>query len=151
GNGTMRSWVRLGSDGHPVAIGVTTTAEGFDGWPAKPEGHPHFEDVLHLPAQAAETPFVHVGVSWMHRGHEPYGKYDVTHIDYHFFTISEDERAQITTIGDDTTRVFAKPCDDCTPRGYIDLHVASPGQGNHWANKDAPELHGQPFTQTFLY
>src|SRR5262249_11040044 len=122
--------------------------------PTKPEstlGTVHLEDVLHLPEQASMTAFDHVGVSWQHRGHEPYGVYDLKHIDLHFFTISEQERMKITTVGSDTAAVFRKPCDDCTPAGYIDMHVAAPTQGNHWVDANAPELHGEPFTQTFLF
>src|SRR5262249_13157416 len=137
GAGEMRSWVTIDTDGTPLALGVTLSEAAMTGWPTKPEstlGTVHLEDVLHLPEQASMTAFDHVGVSWQHRGHEPYGVYDLKHIDLHFFTISEQERMKITTVGSDTAAVFRKPCDDCTPAGYIDMHVAAPTQGNHWVD-----------------
>src|SRR5262245_13028749 len=65
GNGTARTWVTLGADGKPTAIGVTFTEAALTGLP--PALTPRLiwtEFLLPLPPEASVTGFNHVGLNW---------------------------------------------------------------------------------------
>jgi hypothetical protein len=156
GNGTVRSWVQLGKDSKPTAIGVTlseTALSGLSTTPAKtPAEMMKHENPLELPRQAAATGFDHISVDWNPQGHDPQGIYDKPHFDFHFYRISRAARDQITAVGKDLVKC-AKPLPKrFVPAGYILPPKAElPRMGAHWLDPASPELHGQLFTQTFIY
>lgn len=149
GNGAIRSWVTLDRNGHPAAIGVTFSEAALSGLPA---GEAGAEYLLSLPPQAQATAFDHIGVDWNAHGHPPAGIYNVPHFDVHFYTISPQERDRITAQGDDLLKSNRKPAAEYMPSGYVMVpDSAVPRMGSHLANPQSGELHGQPFTRTFLY
>jgi hypothetical protein len=149
GNGTIRSWVTLDKNGDPTAIGVTFSEAALSGLPAK---EPDTEYLLSLPPQASATAFNHIGLDWNVKGHQPTGVYDVPHFDFHFYTITPQERDRITAQGDDLARVNRQPSAEYMPAGYVLVpDSAVPRMGSHLANPRSGELHGQPFTKTFLF
>lgn len=153
GNGTIRSWVKLGSDCNPTAIGVTFTEAALTGLPAEPpQGELGFSHKLALPPQAAATPFNHISVDWNPKGHEPDHIYNVGHFDFHFYMISPEERRSMTLEGDGLAK-FKKPlAAEFVPEDYIYAPNSEvPGMGAHWVYKNAHEFHGQAFTSTFIY
>jgi hypothetical protein len=85
-------------------------------------------------------------VNWNSSGHEPDNVYTVPHFDFHFYTSNQ---ADVMNYMDDA-KLNAEP-----PAGYIPAnHISGPGvpmMGKHFIDANTPELHGQPFTQTFLY
>jgi len=151
GKGAARSWVKLDRDGNPTAIGVTFDEAALDGLPTDlPHGQHGTEHVLALPPQAA--PFDHIMINWNPHGHEPDNIYTVQHFDFHFYTISEQERTRITAQGDDLIKTKRRPSAEFVPEGYVyapDSEV--PQMGAHWVDPLSHEFHGHAFTKTMLY
>lgn len=170
GNGQARSYVLLDekNGGAPLEIGVALTEQALDGLPAPdPDhagGHPAmYSYLLPLPARMP-SPFRLVELNWNPAGHEPPGVYDKPHFDFHFYTVSLDERNAIVPSDPDyTTRAANFPQGDFVPAGYMVLPPppapapAVPMMGVHWVNLSAPEIQppGSPdhgsFTRTFIY
>jgi hypothetical protein len=149
GNGTVCSWVTLDRNGHPAAIGVTFSEAALSGLPGGKDGA---EYLLQLPPQAKDTAFDHIGLDWNASGHPPAGIYNVPHFDFHFYTISPQERDRITAQGDDVAKSNKQPSAEYMPSGYVMVpDSAVPRMGSHLANPQSRELHGHPFTRTFLY
>jgi hypothetical protein len=154
GDGQVRAWVRLDPAGQPAALGVTFPESALSNLPAGTTGRsccdgPEF--VLPLPADIPSLPFTHVVVNWNPKGHEPAGVYDKPHFDFHFYTISSETRESITAAGDDLARCTKPLAAGAVPAGYVPAPGGVPRMGAHWILATTPELHGQPFTKTFLY
>ncbi len=142
GNGLVRTWERLDGAGALEAVGVTFGESMLSGLPE--------EDVqlsLALPGSSASSPFTHVLLDWAPHGHVPPGVYDVPHFDVHFYIVPEAERLAVEGAPEDTVPVQER----YLPAGYISTVEVVPAMGVHWADGAAPELNGEPFTQTFLY
>ena len=153
GRGQARSWVSLDKDGNPTAIGLTFNEAALSALPTEPPpGELGTEISLALPAEASSTAFKHIGLNWNPRGHVPAKIYDTPHFDFHFYMITEEERARITAIGDDLLRVKKQPAAQFVPEGYVYAPDSEHARmGAHWVNPLSKELQGQAFTSTFLY
>jgi hypothetical protein len=156
GDGTVRSWVQLGKDNKPAAMGVTlseTALRGLETTPAKtPAEMMKHENPLTLPRQAAATGFDHISVDWNPQGHDPKGIYDKPHFDFHFYRISQAARDQITATGKDLAKCDKLPSKRFIPAGYILAPKTEfPRMGAHWVDPTSPELTGKLFTSTFIY
>jgi hypothetical protein len=153
GAGRARSWVSLDRDGRPTAVGVTFSEAALSTLPQ--ESHAGAEGVaisLALPAEAAATAFRHVGLDYNPHGHEPVKIYDTAHFDFHFYMISETEREGITATGEGLAKGNRQPAAEFIPEGYVAVpNGLVPRMGAHWVNPVSRELHGQPFTSTFLF
>ncbi len=124
-----------------------------------------YEHVLELPASAKRTThFKHLVVNWNNHGHPPPAIYDKPHFDFHFYTISNAVRTSITAPMADEMCGPTLPlsCDDLdtalkpltpaqTPPDFFSLGAVEPGMGNHMLDGTAPELAGEPFTQTWIF
>jgi len=146
GRGSVRSWVRLASNGAPNGIGVTLTESALTNLPSS-----GFELVLTLPNVPNVAPFNHIGLNWNPQGHPPSGVYNKAHFDVHFYTVTTQERNAINS-SDGGAKIYQAPDPAFLPPDY-DL---SPGSGDarmgsHWWDVAAPELNGQPFTHTLIY
>jgi hypothetical protein len=154
GDGSIRSWVRVGTDGYPLAVGVTFTESALNNLPTGGgksccDG-PEF--ALALPKNIPSLPFQHIVVNWNPTGHPPEGIYTVPHFDFHFYTISADEREAITGAGEDAAKCAKPLAAECVAPGYIcPPGTVVPKMGTHYLSAATPELHGQKFTKTFLY
>jgi hypothetical protein len=153
GKGEVRSWVSLDQGGKPTAIGLTFSESALKTLPAElPHGKEGMEISLALPAEAGATAFKHVGLDWNPQGHPPAKIYDSAHFDFHFYMITEEERARITATGDDLLKAKREPAVEFVPEGYVHIpDSAIPRMGSHWVNPLSKELQGQTFTTTFLY
>lgn len=153
GKGTVRSWVTLDERGNPTAIGVTFDEAALDGLPADaPHGQLGTEYVLALPPEAGATAFDHVLMNWNPHGHQPSTIYDVGHFDFHFYTINQQERTQITAKGDDLAKTQRRPPAEFVPEGYVYApNSEEPQMGAHWIDPVSHEFHGQAFTRSLLY
>jgi Domain of unknown function (DUF5602) len=173
GNGRARSYVvRRDRDGRTVEVGVALDAAALQGLPmAAPHagagnGHDHGESgeyLLPLPRRHG-TSLQLIELNWNPGGHEPPGIYDVPHFDFHFYTISKDERDAIVPSDPEfMTKAARFPAQSDVPAGFMVLPPAPapvpavPKMGVHWSNLAAPELQPPgsanyaPFTHTFIY
>lgn len=166
GQGQMKTFVTLNGSGKPQAVGVHFTAETLSGLPA--EGS---ESVLNFPTAIEATPFNHFALNWNPHGHDPSEIYTVPHFDFHFYTISQQERADIKAgsctsaqnnhvpnppgVVPVTCEVFdqamqALPA-DMLPTDYTLIPAVEPEMGTHLVDLTSPEFNGQPFTHTWIY
>jgi hypothetical protein len=152
GSGTARTLVAVGPDGKPGTVGVSLSPSALDGLPAEPPA----DDTgwltrLPLPAGMALPPFDHVGLYWNPHGLEPHGVYTVSHFDVHFFMSPPEELDRITAMDRDLERVYRLPPATAIPAGYLlPPNTQHRRMGVHWVDTSAAELHGQPFTATFI-
>ena len=153
GQGQARSWVSLDQKGNPTAVGLTFSEAALSTLPKEPPADTPWTEVsLALPAQASATAFKHIGLNWNPNGHAPAKIYDTPHLDFHFYMITEAERAGITAEGEDLLRTKKQPAAEFVPAGYIYAPDSEHARmGAHWINPLAKELQGQTFSTTFLY
>ena len=141
-SGSARSYVTLDRFGAPTDLGVALTEAALTGLPTAMA-----EYVLALPTEASATLFKHAVINWMPMGHPPPMVYTVPHFDFHFYMITNDERVAIV-VGD--PKLIQQPAAEFVPAGFV-VGAASAGMGLHWRDPDAPEMHGEPFTKTFIH
>jgi hypothetical protein len=190
GDGTMRTFHTHDAAG-TVAIGVRMTAGALQNMPTEPSDGQHdvmdgdmlvlpccgHEIILPIPPSIREqTPIEHVVLNYNPDGHGPPGVYDHGHFDFHFYTISNDERlsiagstdaaqicADISTVDPSFPPVpVPMTCEqvalttmplpaDQVPTDYISVGAVEPAMGNHLIDPNAPEFHGSTFAHTFIY
>jgi hypothetical protein len=149
GDDNVHTYVVMGQGDRPTEIGVVVPEAALENLPEETT-----ELNLPLPQRAvAKPPFTEVGLNWNPQGHSPDGIYTVPHMDFHFYTISQAERQQITATGP-SDRSYVIPDIKAIPAGYVMApDSAEPTQGSHWIDPTAPELQGTPhgFAHTFIY
>jgi hypothetical protein len=179
GNGTARTYVVFGEGNHtvPLEVGVALSEGAMEGLPAPnphaahaaaASAHEHLDNhvyLLSLP-KGGVAPYRFVELDWNPGGHEPPGIYDRPHFDFHFYTISPEERTAIVP----SDPQFQKKADMLPPeaqRPPFYAVAAPPGapapgvplMGVHWVDMRSPELQQmlgkpeayRPFTTTFIY
>ncbi len=143
----------------PAEVGVALSPAALDGLPSDgapggimmPDGHHTYDLILPMP-EGNPTPYRFVGLGWNPAGHEPPGIFDRPHFDFHFYTMTEAERAAILPSDPGyEAKSGNEPAADFVPAGYIRFPGAVPLMGAHWGDPKSPELNGEPFTETFLY
>jgi hypothetical protein len=164
GDGIGRSYFTVAA-GTVVEVGVALSEAALRGLPsghAPQEGeHHHSEEYVLKMHPQNPTPYQHVGLNWVPNGHAPAGIYDTPHFDFHFYMISQAERA---AIGPSDPLWIQKarnlPAAEFIPQNYVSTHVLAgvmpeeetfPRMGLHWIDVTSPELNGEPFTATFIY
>lgn len=153
GNGTAQLLVETDASGKPEVIRISMTAEALDGLPtelnkASPEGS--WEYVLPMP-DGVKTGYSEVVIDWNLHGHPPPHVYTVPHFDFHFYTIAPSAVDAIKFAGpkDPAIQVSDKRL---IPTDYqVIPDTAIDKMGVHAIDMTAPELHGTPFTATFIY
>ena len=164
GAGTARTYAKM-ENGAPVELGVEMTPGALEGLPVATEhaGHHNhsreFAFELPLPEEAGVTAYKTVNVGWMPNGHEP--PYNRPHFDFHFYTITEAERAAIDPSDPQWAEKAGNlPAPQFRPARYFALSsligappaaVTVPRMGMHWLDIASPELSGAEFTYTFFY
>lgn len=182
GNGIVRTYVlRDKSTDLPLEVGVALSESAMDGLPAPMSmasaanghgnAHQHVDSHIHLLTMPAKnpTPYQFVELDWNPGGHEPAGVYDVPHFDFHFWTVSREERTSIVpTDPQYAVKAASYPANEYRAPFYLDgataaqapaAAVAVPMMGVHWLDVRSPELQRmtghpeayKPFTTTFLY
>jgi hypothetical protein len=158
GRGEARVYV-VTKDGAPLEVGVALgeaaleglPADGAPGGMAMPDGHHTYDLDLPMPAENP-TPWRFVGFGWNPAGHVPHGVFDRPHFDFHFYAMTEAERAAILpTDSAFEAKAAREPAPELVPAGYVRFPGAVPLMGAHWGDPKSPELNGGPFTETFLY
>ena len=179
GNGTVRTYVVFGEANRaaPLEVGVAMSEGAMEGLPARnphaahaaaASSHEHIDNhvyLLSLPKRGV-APYQFVELDWNPGGHEPPGIYDQPHFDFHFYTISQAERAAIVPSDSQfQQKADMLPAEAQRPPFYA--MAAPPGapapgvplMGVHWIDVRSPELQKmmgkpeayRPFTTTFIY
>jgi len=151
GNGAVHSWAFLDAKGNPSKIGVTFSETALQGLPTDVKGPMGPEFNVKFPEQVEKTFFTHVGIDWNPKGHPPL-VYGVPHFDFHFYTIEESERSEITLKGANLAKCQRKPAPKIMPTGYVNVPKTEvPYMGTHWVSMASPEFHGATFDKTLIY
>jgi len=151
GNGKTYTWVKLRADGNPDKLGITLTKDALENLPQDPNDHHHNTFTLQLHQKASAIPFDHVTVDWNPVGHPPQNLFMVPHFDFHFYAMTQGERAQIPPYQVDPSKHDILPPAEYMPQDYQRIPEGVPAMGVHWADMTAPEFNGEPFTYSFLY
>jgi hypothetical protein len=151
-HGKAWSSLKLNNDGAPEKLTLTLDAATLASVPVgeggSTEGHTHENNILiSLPGKALDvTPFKFIMLNWNPMGHEPAGVYDTAHFDMHFYLTAPSDVMNYV----DMAKMENLPSTDYVPANHI-AGPPVPMMGKHWIDVTSPELHGVPFTQTFLY
>lgn len=110
---SVSTWAKLDAAGNVLEAGVTLPYAAIENAPAGSHSEEFKADaVVGFPAEVQRTTFLnHLGLFWEPHGHEPEGRYDTPHFDFHFFDIEATEAAAI----------------DCTNLEQRDSALAPPG------------------------
>ncbi|HZF66817.1 MAG TPA: DUF5602 domain-containing protein [Gemmatirosa sp.] len=170
GNGRARTYaiVDQKAGGRTLELGVALDERAMEGLRAPDPSHGEHDDhdmlLLPLPTQQASA-FKFVELDWNPRGHGfPYTE---PHFDFHFYTISQAERAAIVP-SDPAWAAKARnepaaasvPAYYANPATILGLPpeaLAVPQMGMHWLDLRSPEVQPpgspthRPFTTTFIY
>jgi hypothetical protein len=157
--GSARTWVQTNDQGTPTSMGIAMTEGGLSGLPTTVSGPSPtaLMVTLPLPAAAVTAGFDHAELGWNPNGHEPPQLYGQPHFDLHFYTVSS--ATQMAILPSDpqfATKAANLPSAAFIPAGYVPPPApiaanAVPQMGVHWTDLKAPEMNGQPFTNTFIY
>jgi hypothetical protein len=159
GQGAARTWVQTDDHGAPSSLGIALTEAALVGLPTTVSGPSPTALMasLPLPAAAAGTGFDHAEIGWNPNGHEPPQLYGQPHFDLHFYQVSMSTQMAILPSDPQFGAKAANlPAAAFVPAGYVPPPApiaasAVPQMGVHWTDVKAPELNGQPFTNTFIY
>lgn len=148
-HGKAWNWIKVTQDGVPEQMSLTLDQAALSTVSTSPSGGHEHEDHIIVPLadKAREvTPFQFILLDWNPNGHEPDGIYTLPHFDFHFYLTAPGEVMNYT----DNAKLNADPNPAYLPANHIG-GAPVPMMGKHWIDLASPELHGQPFTQTFLY
>lgn len=155
GRGYAQTFVNTLADGKPVVYGVQFSAAMLEGLPAKDSGDAalNWNYTLAFP-RGANIGFDHLMINWHPMGHGPQGVYTVPHFDFHFYQISLQQQLAIRYPHDtspDWTGVVFPKASLVAPGFFFPPAAQVSKMGYHSISMGAPEMHGQPFTNTFIY
>ena len=156
--GQAWTWTTINKKGEPEKIGITLTDAALNSLPVgHGAGHGHGkagEDYWVVKFnEVANTilPFNFVLMNWNPNGHEPVNIYDKPHFDFHFYSSTPDEVLAIGAYEGDSVKFQNVPSSEFLPASYVNTGHNIPQMGAHWVDVTSPELHGKPFTETFIY
>ena len=151
GGSDARSWVRVDTDGTPMAVGVTFGGDALDRLMADGDMG-MFELPLDFP-DVAGLPFDHVTLDWNPDGHEPEGLFDSPHVDVHFYLLTPAERDQLVPTSPDwEANLVMMPPESMRPAGYEPTPGGVPRMGAHWIDTADPTFApGGVFSEVMIY
>ena len=154
GKGSAHVLVRTDANDKLTAIGVVLTPGALNGLPKSARGA-RTDTAYHLPmpGKGPKTAIDHVMINWEPVGHPPPHVYDVPHFDFHFYLVSRAAQEKVRFHNDaESGQPQQQAPAELLPQGYaIPPGTAVPRMGVHAINMSSGELHGQPFTATFIY
>ena len=122
GNDSARTYVRIDTNGNPMAIGIAIDEEAING-----NGNEMSMNMLPLPTDAnSKLPFKAISMDWNPLGHEPLIFFANQHFDFHFYLAPESE---IHNIGMDSSKMYKEPIQSDVPAGYTGYVNITPGPG----------------------
>ena len=146
--GKVWSSAKVDKDGKPLSVSIVVNDAALNSVPlGQPSDHMSPQNNLLIPiADKSGTPFKFIMLNWNSSGHEPDHVYTVPHFDFHFYTSNQNEVMSYM----DEAKLAAEPSGDYIPASYVS-GAPVPMMGKHYIDVNTPELHGQSFTQTFLF
>lgn len=180
-DGPVVSYATFDPEGTPNAVGVSFSSEAMESLPTtmSDEHHcfdrngngtiesdaeciPTHERVLFLPGSVVareDIPFKWVLLNWNPMGHVPPGIYDKPHFDVHFmiepveniFAIEPGPCGPEFVRCDQFERGRLPVPAEYVPEDFQNFDAVVPGMGNHLIDATSPELHGEPFTRSWIY
>lgn len=145
-----KAWTtaKVDKDGKPLSVSIVVNDAALNSVPVgQPSDHMSPQNNLLIPvSDQSGTPFKFVMLNWNSSGHEPDNVYTLPHFDFHFYTSSQNEVMNYM----DEAKLNAEPNAAYIPANHISGPPV-PMMGKHYIDAATPELHGQTFTQTFLY
>lgn len=147
--GKAWSSVQLKADGTPEQLVLSLDNNAIHTAPIfTPPGQEHLNHIaIELPAKAREvTPFQSILLDWDASSNQPPAIYDFPHFALRFYLVPAAEVAGFV----DNAKLNKDPDPVYLPANHIG-DVALPAVGKDWIDLFSPEVHGQPFTQTFMY
>jgi len=147
-SGKVWSSAKVDKDGKPLNVSIVVNDAALNSVPlGQPSDHMSPQNNLLIPiADKSGTPFKFIMLNWNSSGHEPDHVYTVPHFDFHFYTSNQNEVMSYM----DEAKLAAEPSGDYIPASYVS-GAPVPMMGKHYIDVNTPELHGQSFTQTFLF
>jgi hypothetical protein len=146
GNGTVKTYTVLDTEGQPTEVGLRLTASALDGLPPA-DGGPPQTLMLDFPDEATATAFDHVMINWNAEGHDPTPLFGKPHFDFHFDMV---EMAAIQSIDPADPNYSAQaerapeakyvPQDYVLPPGPPVAEQAVPGMGVHLVDSSDTSL-----------
>ena len=133
GGGVARAWVKVTKDGDPMEVGINLSGKALMNLPEEDTQYD-----IELPAPKGQHFYMHALLDWNPNGHEPEGIYTLPHFDFHFYTISSEERMAIPPV--DAPYMDSIPPSQYIPENYSELPGLVSGMGAHWVNANSPEL-----------
>ena len=131
GTGYARSWITLSHTDVPLAIGIEMTEEAIT---SLTEHSLAFMLPLHHKGIDATT-FEHIVINWNLHGHPPADIFTVAHFDFHFYTITNEERLAIPVYPLAIAAFDNLPPNGYMPASYFPDPGGVPQMGKHWGNR----------------
>lgn len=151
-NGKAYTLFKTDNWARPKQLAVVITDDAINSLPMSGKSlKDEYPFLLAFHPRAVETAFDHAELDWNPNGHPPPGIYTVPHFDFHFYTMSVEEQMAIPPFDVDPSKFLKYPGQDYLPPNYISTPPGVPMMGMHWVDVTSAELHGEPFTQTFIY
>ena len=146
--GKVWTSAKVDKDGKPLSVSIVVNDAALNSVPlGQPSDHMSPQNNLLIPvSDKSGTPFKFIMLNWNSSGHEPDHVYTVPHFDFHFYTSNQNEVMGYMDEG----KLNAEPAADYVPASYV-AGAPVPMMGKHYVDVNSPELHGQNFTQTFLF
>ena len=158
-NGKGWTWTKVNKKGAPEQIGFTITDDALNSVPKGSGSTGHNAHAVHEdywvakfnPVAGTIIPFNFVLLNWNPNGHPPENIYDKPHFDFHFYSQTPEEVMAIGPYEVDSLKFNNVPAAEYFPAKYVNTGHSLPKMGAHWVDVTSPELHGKPFTETFIY
>jgi hypothetical protein len=153
GKGTAQVIVETDAAGHPLSVAVSMTEGAVTGQPTmlnKKSAEGGWEYALPMP-KGVKTGYTGVMVDWNPKGHPPPHVYTVPHFDFHFYAIGMKDVEMIKFSGPKDPAAVVSDKGLVPPDYQVIPDTVVNGMGVHAIDMTAPELHGKPFTKTFIY
>jgi hypothetical protein len=153
------TWTKVNKKGEPESIGFSITDEVLNTVPigsgdmshgAHGMDHQHWIAKFN-PLSNTIIPFNFVMLNWNPNGHPPANIYDKPHFDFHFYQQTPEEVMAIGAYEVDSLKFNNVPSSEYFPEKYVNTGHSLPQMGAHWVDVTSAELHGTPFTETFIY
>lgn len=141
GDDSARSWVIVSHTGVPLEIGIEMTETAITSL-----GDANAAIVLPLHIKAIEaTAYEHLVINWNSHGH---GAFTAPHFDFHFYTITNEERMAIPAYASAIAAFDNLPPAGYMPAGYSPVTGGVIQMGKHWRDAIVTPA---TFTKTMFY